>query len=334
MAVQEGDMEAALRHWATARGYRVVWGPIEVVESAKQEVRERGTNGQLDRDLFEDELTPVLGSAGGLAARAVVVVAMPRPAHLVSFELDDRRIDAVIPPTYFRYRSTFEDVRLDLLAEGLPGAKVEHLSAPLKAVASRLGLVEYGRNNITYAPGLGSYIQLCGYVTDATLPAMTDPAAAGARLMERCAHCSACRRVCPTGAIRGERVLLHAERCLTFANERPGAWPEWIDESAHHCLFGCLACQQSCPANPPLRVERTGVCFSAEETSALLASDDAHQGRTETGVRVKLAWLGQPYSEPALGRNLKALVAAQDARASGAAGIKRARPAGQRHKPR
>ena len=42
--------------------------------------------------------------------------------------------------------------------------------APLKPLAVRLGLVRYGRNNVTYAPGMGSYIQLLGYLTDASLP--------------------------------------------------------------------------------------------------------------------------------------------------------------------
>ena len=41
--------------------------------------------------------------------------------------------------------------------------------APIKTVAAMLGLVRYGRNNIAYADGIGSYLQLCGYITDARL---------------------------------------------------------------------------------------------------------------------------------------------------------------------
>lgn len=301
-------MEATLRRWAESRGYAVAWGPVEAVFETREEIAARHARGELDETFYRSELEPMSPPpAAGLPT--VVVVARPDPAHTVHFEIPGRRLDTLLPPTYVSYRATFEAVRQDLSREGLPGARVEHLGWPLKAVAARLGLVRYGRNNITYTDGFGSYVQLCGYVTDALLPAPRGGVAAPA-LLDECASCTACVSACPTGAIVEERTLLRAERCLTFANERPDPWPAGLSPRAHNCLIGCLLCQQGCPANPPLPAVDTGVTFSAEETAMLLSEAGAGEDRTESGIRAKLAWLGVTYPEAVIARNLRALLAA------------------------
>ena len=70
-----------------------------------------------------------------------------------------------------------------------------------------------------------------------------------------------------------ERFLLHAERCITFHNEKPGdiPFPAWIDPSWHNCLVGCLHCQRVCPQNREfLHWVEERVEFSQEETALLL----------------------------------------------------------------
>jgi hypothetical protein len=57
-----------------------------------------------------------------------------------------------------------------------------------------------------------------------------------------------------------------------------------------------------------LPIEHLGLRFSAIETRILLSSESAADDRTETAIRTKLAWLGQPYAEAVLGRNLRALI--------------------------
>ena len=327
-------MEKRLQDWARNRGYHVAWGPVELVGRARHEVAGRHSRGELDETFYRTELAAVvgegsppeeggrgvlgqpgnLGSLPGEGDRAVLVVAIPRPAWRVTFEVPEGPIGAILPPTYARYRATFEEIRQDLEAHALPGARVEHLRAPLKMVAAHLGLVRYGRNNVTYAPGAGSYIQLCGYLTDANLP-LVAAGHGGPRLLDECEGCTLCRQVCPTQAIGADRVLLRAERCLTFINESPGDWPDWIPASAHRCLLGCLLCQRACPANPKLHVEETALRFSLRETQALRESGSGGEGREETGIRSKLAWLGQSYAEPVLGRNLVAMLAARRRRA-------------------
>lgn len=307
-------MIETLQKWADARGYRVAWGPTEVLRRARAELLGRRESGELDTDFCREQIEYLFESEEAGRNATVVVVAMPRPAHRVGFELGEGRLDALLPPTYLRYRATFEEVRQDLTENGLPGARVEHLTAPLKTVATLLGLVRYGRNNIAYARGIGSYLQLCGYLTDARLPISENPVLEKPELLPECDDCTRCLAACPTKAINEDRVLLSAERCITLSNENPGPWPESIPRRAHHCLVGCLSCQRACPANPKLRIDDTGVCFSASETQSLIDGDPVARKQAERGIRAKLAALGQPGIEPVLGRNLRALI---DRRGSG-----------------
>ncbi len=306
-----GEMEGGserLRRWAASRGYQVGWGPARVVAEVRDEIGGRRQSGELAATVYDAELAGFVEERPPAAEGTVILVAKPRPASRVSFELEEGPFHALLPPTYTRYRATAEEVRQDLAREGLPGARLDVLTGPLKALAARLGVVRYGRNNLTYAPGAGSYIQLCGYLANLRLEG--DEPLATPLALDACDGCESCRKACPTRAIDPERFVIRAERCLTFVNERPGAWPDWVPPRAHRCLIGCLLCQRACPVNPPLPVEETGVAFSAAETRTLLEGASADDLRGETGIRSKLAWLGQPYAEPVLGRNLRALLGA------------------------
>jgi len=305
-------MVETLKRWATERGYRVGWGLPSALAVAREDVLSRRRSGELDPGFFEANLAGFESfDAPWEGPARVVVVVMPRPAHLVAFTVNGRQVETVFPPTYVRYQALFEEVRLDFQKHGLPGARVERLNVPLKSLAARLGLVRYGRTNVTYAPGFGSYLQLFGYLTDAALPLAEDWRPCEPELLPECEGCSVCLAVCPTGAIGEDRVLLRGERCLVAVNERAGEWPDWVPGSAHNCIIGCLLCQRPCPANPELPVERTGVVFTAEETEALLGDEGAHEGLAWEGIRAKLERLGLPYQEQqVLGRNLRALLEA------------------------
>jgi epoxyqueuosine reductase len=304
-------MVETLMRWAKERGYRVGWGLPSAIAAAREDVLSRRRSGELDAGFFKANLAGFDSfEAPWEGAARVVVVVMPRPAHAVAFTVDGRHVETVFPPTYVRYQPLFEEVRTDLQEHGLPGARVERLNVPLKSLAARLGLVRYGRTNVTYAPEFGSYLQLFGYLTDAALPLPADWRPCKPELLPECEDCSVCLAACPTGAIGGDRVLLHGERCLTVVNENPGEWPGWIPPSAHNCIIGCLLCQRPCPANPELPVEGTGVVFTAEETEALLRDGGLHEAPAREGIKAKLERLGQPYQEPVLGRNLRALLEA------------------------
>ena len=303
-------MHETLLAWSKDRGFRVAWGPRSTALESKAGISSRGASGELDPDLFAAEFEPLVRPEELPEWATLVLVAMPRPAHRVEFEIEGAEpLKALLPPTYLRYQATFEEVRQDLAKNGLPGARVEHLHGPCKAMAARLGLVRYGRNNITYAEGMGSYLQLCGFFTDASLPER--PLPEGPSLLPECDGCRKCGKACPTGAIREDRILLGAQRCLTHVNEDAGDWPAWVPEGRHNSLVGCLVCQRVCPANPTLSVEETGLRFSARETAALIDPARPLPPSEEDGVRKKLAWLGQPGLHPILGRNLAALLRAR-----------------------
>jgi epoxyqueuosine reductase len=167
------------------------------------------------------------------------------------------------------------------------GYRVAKAVLPKKLLAVRSGLAAYGKNNITYVHGLGSFHRLVVFYSD--LPC--DPSAGSGddwrepEMMERCEKCIACLRHCPAGAITSERFLLHAERCITFHNEQPSdvPFPAWFDASWHNCLVGCLHCQSICPENRDfLAWVEEGAEFSSEETTLLVEGVPLDQLPAET----------------------------------------------------
>jgi len=182
------------------------------------------------------------------------------------------------------------------------GYRVIPARLPQKLLAVHSGLAEYGRNNICYIPGFGSFFQPTVFFSD--LPCEEDDWRE-LRSMERCQSCKACMLKCPTGAITEERFLLHAERCLVFHNERPGGipFPSWIDRSAHNCLMGCMICQKFCPENKPVLNWFEGdEKFSNEETTLLM--EGASREQFPAGMVKKLERLELLEDLDKLPRNL------------------------------
>jgi epoxyqueuosine reductase len=299
-----------LHEWAVERGYPIVCGHVTVLDEVRAEVRQRRRAGELDATFAGRYLASFCyeNSSEDMAeARAVIMLALPRPAHRVVFALEKGAFEAILPPTYVRYRAIFKEVQEEICCR-IPRLRghLEILEAPLKAVACRMGLTMYGRNNISYIPEFGSYFQLLGYVTDRDLGIPDNWRPQPAQLMPDCEGCGICESACPTGAISEDRMLLHAECCTTYFSEVPG---DLQHELAAQCLFGCLECQQICPANKSLlRVEST-VTFTREETALILANGAEQHGFPET-IQEKLQQLGLT-EEPLIGRNLGKLLAAR-----------------------
>jgi ferredoxin len=244
-------LEERLREWAAARGYALAIAGAGVIEAVREKLEERKSAGP----------------------KCVVMVAVPSPIQVLPFTVEGKKIDALIPPTYVRYNATFADVLGDMKENALgQDAAAETLKAPLKSLAVHMGLVVYGRNNITYAPGLGSGHQLCGYVVGTGEgPDEECPKAEGREtVLEQCASCQACVKACPTGAIREDRFLISAERCFTLLSESRKPIPAWAKPPKSICLIGCMACQQVCPENKGrLKIMPSGVEFTGEETEVL-----------------------------------------------------------------
>jgi epoxyqueuosine reductase len=272
----------------TQRGYKGRVVAIQHLGDLQEEIEGRYGEGLFDQELYQTYLAAfAFRPPDSLPeARSIIVVAVPQPQTRVTFTWNGERVRFIIPPTYFE-QGTENRVR-ELLARVLEpaGYRVAEAVLPKKLLAVRSGLAAYGKNNISYIPGMGSFYGLVVVYSD--LPAQEDHWREP-QVMESCRNCSACLRHCPVGAIpsatpslrsglrlrtgTSERFLLRAERCITFHNEKPGdvPFPAWIDPSWHNCLIGCLHCQRVCPQNKEfLHWVEERVEFSQEETALLL----------------------------------------------------------------
>ncbi len=239
-------------------------GLEEVIEGSRR-------RGLLNEELYSEYLAGLVFKPPDILreAKSLIVVAVPEPQIRVIFTWRGESWPVTIPPTYTNYRE--KDKRVgDVLSRVLnpQGYHVARATLPLKTLAVRSGLGDYGRNNICYVSGMGSFHRLVAFYTEFPCPEDTwrEP-----QMAKSCQSCQACVDICPTGAITGKRFLIYAERCLTFHNERRGEFPAWIDPSWHNCLVGCLHCQIRCPQNVRFLewIEGDQV-FSEEETSLIL----------------------------------------------------------------
>jgi epoxyqueuosine reductase len=180
----------------------------------------------------------------------------------------------------------------------------EVFNLPLKRLAVHSGLAEYGRNNITYIDGMGSNFSYAAYLTDMKCE---EDFWGEVKNAAACSSCSACRKVCPTGAIRKETFLINNERCLTAMNEVPKEFPEWLDKSVHHTLYDCLRCQQVCPMNrEEVNSEIEEISFTEEETRMLLEGRPIDSFSEEAKDKIYKLGINDWYD--AIPRNLKILL--------------------------
>jgi epoxyqueuosine reductase len=242
----------------------------------------------------------------GLAVRSVIVGAVARPLTQATLIVGGAERSVSVPPHYAGY-FTVPDGLAEIAGAALApfGHRAVRFEPPLKTLAAYAGLARYGRNNVVYVPGLGSYLMLAACVTDAPPPddaVWTEPLQ-----LERCERCSACGRACPTGAIGADRFLLETDRCLTFVNEDPAPFPDWVDPAWHTCAVGCLRCQQVCPVNAgvDLLVEPPQA-FDKRESAAILAA--TARSELAQATLAKLERCGLDYSPGLIARNLLALL--------------------------
>jgi len=153
---------------------------------------------------------------------------------------------------------------------------------------------------------MGSFLRLTAIYSDA--PVETD-SWQETKMMTRCQDCSICRKVCPTGAISSDRFLLHAEKCLTYHNEKEAKipFPKWIKPEWHNCIIGCMRCQAVCPENKQfLSLVGETAEFTEKETKQLLEGVPSEMLPSETLLKMKLLSLTDYYKE--LPRNIGVLL--------------------------
>ena len=167
-------------------------------------------------------------------------------------------------------------------------------------MAVQSGLAEYGKNNITYVSGMGSYLTYAALSTD--IPCKKDNWR-DIIISPMCKNCDICVKNCPTKAIKKDRFLIESRKCLSAINENTQDFPDWLPSSAHHTPFDCLKCQASCPMNKD-KQEITDVYFDEAETERILEGAPYKDVSKELKKNINLLGLD---SWPSIPRNLRTL---------------------------
>ena len=307
-----------LADWAAQKEARLAFMSSSALEQADSTVRNLIQVGEIDREFYRRQLRGIVPGRGrnSLKDGTLMLVALRRPAHILRFETSAGNLATILPPTYVNFRRLKKSVLADLvnsMGRGFPEARL--LSAPLKTLAILAGMASYGKNNITYIEGFGSYHQLFGYVLDADPDSWASELGHADRRLKTCENCRACFENCPTGSIRPNRFLLHAETCLTLFSETPGDLPQVQDKLARHdrCLIGCLVCQTVCPANKgKLEKEEAPVSFDLRETNCILKGFGDGSDPLWKGILKKVGAIGMLHTlcpaDEILSRNLRFLL--------------------------
>lgn len=266
-------------------GYQARTVSIEHLGLLQKQIEEQRSQGLLNSEFYQNRLNwfrfQIPESL--LKAQSLIVVAVPRPQTRAVFTWNGIRSPLILPPTYTAYNSGTKQVE-SLLAKMLSekGYRVAGTALPLKLLATRSGLGQYGRNNISYVSGMGSFLQLVAVYSD--MPCEED-SWQEPLMLQACEKCELCRRACPTGAIPSDRFLLRAELCISYHNEKKGdiPFPSWMDASWHNCVEGCMRCQRACPLNKQF-LDWVGdeEEFSEQETALLLEGTSSERLPEET----------------------------------------------------
>lgn len=286
-------------------GFKAAIVSVQRLKELQDELEEHRRTGRIADELYRAYLSDfVFGPPPEMTeAKSVIIVASPLPHVRVTFTWNGGPVETYLPPTYSSAISSRVGTILEeILAPA--GHRLVRARIPLKLTAVRSDLARYGRNNITYVDGMGSYQRLTAFFSG--LPGNPD-VWAGPLAMERCDTCTACRDKCPTGAIRPDRFLIRAERCLTFLNELGGEFPAWLDPAVHHCLEGCLFCQSYCPVDRaiPLTIA-DGPVFDGRETELVLQG--VSKDKLPEGTIRKMEEFRFQDGLPEIARNLRALL--------------------------
>lgn len=289
-------------------GFQAAVVSVLHVAELRAEIERLLSAGVLDQGLYQVGLSWFrFGQASELSeARSLIVIALPEPIIRLQFRWQGEERQVIIPPIYSprgtdRLQRTLEEV--------LGGEQYYFVRAglPLKLLAVRSGLAAYGRNNISYVSGLGSYHRLIAFISD--MPCEQDSWREPER-MAACDDCQACVHACPTACIKADRTVIHAERCITYFNEAAEPFPDWLEPHWHNALIGCMRCQNVCPENRGrAEVVQVADAFTEREID-LMQSGTAFDALPQmTQATLEALGQAQSYRSHLFSRNLAALLA-------------------------
>ena len=267
--------------------------------------------GLLDKQLSERYLKFEYNASTALPdIKSLIIIAVPQPITRIRFKWQDKAYNADIPPTYIR-KIDDEHVKEILMSVLEPaGYRLERARLPVKTLAVRSGLAQYGRNNITYVSGIGSFHRLIAFYSDC--PCDEDNWQE-LKVMRACETCFKCLENCPTQCITPDRFLIHAENCLTYLNESENKFHDWVKPDWHNAIIGCMRCQLVCPVDR-IQIKKIvdGPQFSEKETELILQKTSIEQLPKLT--REKIINISGDDWYDVFPRNLSVLIKSRDFR--------------------
>lgn len=305
--MSNNELMKQLENRMEEQGFRWRMVAVEHVEELKEEIFQRKRSGEIAEEVYRGYMTGFETSVTEAlpGARSIIIVAAPQPQYQVGFTRNGEVQYFIIPPTYLHHTDQeIESVLKSVLEPS--GYRFSQACLPEKLLTVRSGLGRYGRNNITYIEGMGSFYRPRAYYSD--LPSWQDhwqPAA----MMDICKKCNVCVDACLPGALSRERFIVQADKCITFFSEIDVPWPQWVGscwDKDSKCLVGCMKCQLKCPKNRENRdkVESLEV-FSRQETIILL--EEKEPDRLPVDLLEKLERLYLAEYIPILSKNLNIL---------------------------
>jgi epoxyqueuosine reductase len=264
-------------------------------------------SNMIDKKLYKDMLSGMEFNQDKTLknAKSIIIIAAPQIISKANFEYKGSTNSLSLPPTYVAddIRSKVKEVMDEISSKN--GFEVNGTKLPQKQLAVKSGLAKYGKNNITYIDGMGSFHVLMSFYTDLDL--LTDSWQA-AEIDGDCSNCSICLKNCPTGAISTNRFLINAEKCMTFINEYGDYdFPEWVKPEWHNSLIGCMSCQLKCPKNAAFANKSKVIVSFTEEETIMLLDKVSLESLPDVTIK-KLEDIGMISNYSFLSRNIKILL--------------------------
>lgn len=242
-------------------------------------------------------------------AQSIIIIAVASKLGSINIHHNSSIIQAYVPQNYYDMGPPPEKM-IDLIQKEIikkQGYSFSRTKLHLKLLAVRSGLAKYGRNNITYVDGMGSFFNLFAFFTD--YPFEHDDWHE-MEMLSYCRSCVLCLNNCPTGAIRKNEMVINAGKCISIYNEIPGEIPLWIAPEAHNSLMGCVKCQVLCPGNAKaIQNMREFDPISAKSVHQIISEDDRAEFRAIFGPIFELEDEESiDYFFPVFKRNLQVLL--------------------------
>ncbi len=243
-------------------------------------------------------------------AKSIIVMAVFTPLMTVNFHYQGSTHEIMVPH-YYDDGITEDQLKNTILSKIIGDCqyrvKNARMHVLLKRLAVRTGLGKYGRNNLCYVEGMGSFLKLFAFFTDFSF---NEDNWIEAEMMDSCTNCNVCLKQCPTGSISEDNFVINVDRCLSLYNEVSGEFPTWLNSSSHNALMGCMRCQLSCPANSEVATKTQKLdSVSEQETKKIL--DGCPDEELLHSLSEKLRMFKPEHASyffPVISRNLQVLL--------------------------